>query len=136
MTPLATRALKLAMLNRLATAGGPLNAGVLQLVAAPFTPGPGLVPGDLTPATFTGYAEQAALVMGGAYVAADGTYRMGPPSVQFEATDGVTPNVIYGWAVLNTAKTGVEYAGLLDNPVSIQAAGDGIVIDPELILPG
>lgn len=134
MNPVATRTMRLAMLDRLVAVGGPLADAQLVLVKEPFTHGPALAPADLVLADFDGYAAEAALVYGSAYVAPDGTTRVAPPTVQFEATGATTPNTIHGWAVLNAGGTAVLYSALLDEPVAIEAADDGVIVLPEYVL--
>lgn len=134
--PVSTRAMRLAMLDGLIAVGAILAAAQLQLIQNAFTPGPDLVPGDLTEADFDGYAAEAALAYDSAYVASDGTYRIAPPSVNFQSTGNTTPNVLYGWAVLNTGGTVVEYSGLFDDPISIANADDGVTVLPEYVWGG
>jgi hypothetical protein len=133
MDAISTRALRLAQLDGLTGVGKPLAAAQLQLSKSAFTPGPTMIPADFDEADFVGYAAEAALAYGTAFVAGDGTYRIQPPSVNFQATADTTPNVLYGWVVLNTGGTAVLYAGLFDNPIPINLADDGVEVNPVLI---
>jgi len=107
----------------------------LHLAAAPFTPSLDLVLGSLTEATFTGGADKNA-----------GT---GAQTVLFDVSTGFemiqilepvggwtwlctvtpgAPETIYGWYLTDTADAVLLGSGLLPDPVTIEAAGQGLTI--------
>lgn len=134
--PILTRALQLEMLDVAVDEGGPLYQASLLLLKEQFTPGPTLTVAEVEAkeADFDGYAMEEDLVYGSSYQAPDGTIRVAPPSVQFEATGDTEPNMIHGWAVVNKAGTKVMYSKLYDAPISIEHADDGLLVIPELVI--
>jgi hypothetical protein len=131
--PVSTLALQLAALTALKATGAPLEEPTLILFVNQVTPTKETVIGDLVEATFNGYAEVEELVFGTPYQNVNGQAQMNAPSVDFVSTDGVIQETVFGWALVNAAKTALYYCELLTTPVPITAGGQGVNIDPEII---
>lgn len=113
--------------------GGPLDALTLRLFV-----NPGVIPtrnsaiADLTEASYAGYTAQAAVTWLGPYIGTDAMVHVAVAGHLFESTDGVTPNTVYGWYLTNAGGTVLTMLALLPVPVPLTAAGDGVVIAPDL----
>jgi hypothetical protein len=132
---LPMRALRLALGELLAanaaTLAPAVDANVIALVAAPFTPGENLVAADLTYATFTGSAPLEG---------ATGSQQAGVDPVtseqkitilapaggwRWECTVApVAPETIYGYALLNDDSTELLGVEVFANPIPIAAVSD------------
>lgn len=123
-------ALRKAMLAALAAMGGNLHAATLMLFSNTLSIGPRTVVANLTECTFDGYAAVAPIAFGTPYTDETDGVNMSAPSVQFTATGGTVSEVINGWALVKADKTELYYAALLDEPVSIDEAGDAAIIQP------
>lgn len=138
-----TRALWRAPADLLAADTASLAAATamhLHLAKASFVPGLDLILADLTEADFTG-ATAIALGTGAQpvfYDVATGNLSilLKPPVGGFVWTctaDPVSPQTIYGCYLTDTADAVLWGAFLLPQPVSIAAAGQGIIVqDPTL----
>jgi hypothetical protein len=110
-----------------------LDTGKIHLFANNMTPHIDSVIGDFTEATFTGYPA------GGVAVATwpapywlpdDGNVHTTAVH-QFQATDGVTPNIIYGYYV--TDKNGaLFYAAKLPVPFNMVDATSAIILEADV----
>lgn len=112
-----------------------VTANKLVLVASPFTPGPDLDISGLTLATFTGSTPVDAGT-GNQTVFVD--VQTGYRTVQIKepaggwtficTADPTVPETIYGWIFVDNAGTVLLGAALLDAPVTISVAGQGITV--------
>lgn len=127
--PVSTRALQLEVLTALKATGSPLHAPTLVL----FTASPPLNVdtklSDLTLATFTGYAAVTALAFGTPYIDVNGMSVIVAPSEDFISTADTPSETITGWALVDSGLTTLYYAEVLDTPVPITQAGDGLTVD-------
>lgn len=130
--PLSTYVLRIAALTLMAATPGPLYHPTLILFQNNLTPDANTPFSALTVATFSGYANVAALAFGTPYIDINGVVRIDAPSQDFIATDGVTPNTIYGWALVDAGLTEVYYTQLLDPPVPLTVASQGVSILPSI----
>lgn len=121
---------RLAILAELIATGMVLDACKLILFANNIVPGPTTVLADLVEATFTGYSAFGPIVWGTPFSDVDATALVVGGSHEFVATDGVTPNVIYGWALTDTGKTILRKAATFSAPVGISAGGQAVVVVP------
>ena len=110
-----------------------INANHVHLTMAPFTPNLDMVLGDFTEATFDGYAVKDIGV--GAqpifYSVQTGLLTIvleDPAGGYVWATTGVTnlPQTIYGAYLTDNADAVLLGAMQLDNPVTLQASGEGL----------
>lgn len=122
------------MLSAIVGAGGALNGSKVILFTAPNVITPDVALGDLTLATFTGYAPSAAVVWGTVFRDDEGLARAVGSLVQFTSTDGAVQETIVGWGLTNGAGSALLYAQLLDVPVPINRGDQAIVIVPEYAL--
>lgn len=133
-----TRALWRAPVDLLAADTATLAAATamhLHLAALPFSPTLDLTLGSLTEATFTG---SAALLLGTGtqpvfYDGADGllTIDLKEPAGGYHWTctvDPGSPETIYGVYLTDTANAVLWAAKLLDAPITISQAGQGIIV--------
>lgn len=109
----------------------------VHLVIASFVPALDLETiGDLTLATFTGSTAKSAGI-GTAqtfYDVANGlrSVQVLEPAGGWHWTctaDPASPETVYGWVLTDTAGTTIWGSALLDSPVTISAAGQGLDID-------
>lgn len=115
--------------------GGPLFGVTVMLFGNQANPNDRTVPADLTPATFSGYGPAEDQVFGTPYIAEDGSVRAQIPSVQFDQTAATVTGLVWGFAVLNTAGTKVILAHQYAQPVSMNEAGDAVIVSPEIVWP-
>lgn len=107
---------------------GPLLAAKLGLYQTLIDVGPSNVLADFTSAiaTFAGYAT-ATLTWGAASISDSGIVESLSASVTFRPTNGVTPNVIYGCWIMDSASAKLYFAGQFDGaPLPMQRALDVI----------
>lgn len=100
-------------------------------------PSPTTVIGDLTVATYTGYANQTAGSLGAPYKDALGNAIQEYDAVYFGATGSAIGNVVYGYYLVGG--TGVLAGKLLavvrfDEPVTMAAVGDVVLVQPRFAL--
>lgn len=134
-----TRTLEVTVRELLATddtmLADPLDAPLVTLIAAPFTPSSDTDLGDLTPATFNGSTPKSATA-GDQQAFYDPV--LGVDVVQLLEPAGgwtwecaVAPasqETIYGYAVTNQAGTTTYGSDVFDTPVAIIDAGDAVSI--------
>lgn len=127
------RQARLDQLDALTAADALLEAPKLVLLTGTIPPGETPAVGDLTIATFHGYAD-ASPTPGDAYIdVASGLLIKPFADHTFTATSGGTiDDVITGWALLNTGKTLVGAIYAYETPIPITEAGDGITVEPAL----
>lgn len=112
----------------------------VHLAAAPFVPGLDLDLGTLTEATFTGSAAKSAGT-GAQPVSFDVPTGFEIITVKEPAggwswvctVDPGAPETIYGWYITDTADAVLLGSGLLEGPVTVDAAGQGLSV-PRIIL--
>lgn len=120
-------------LDALSETGYPLEDASLVLAASPFTLSPDLLPAAIVPPTFTGYVQVDSLVFGSAYINPNGQAVRSAPDETFIRTGGVVNDVIYGFAIMNAARSALYYAELFDEPVSLNAVGLGLEVNPTVV---
>jgi hypothetical protein len=111
---------------------------LVQLVKAPFTPGPGLTMAGITLATFTGSAAKTLATTGWeeSLDPSTGEVRLdanGPANgFRWETTDTVGLNqTIYGVAVMSSTSTTLLGSSLLpDGPITLTGANQSIIVNP------
>lgn len=84
--------------------------------------------GDLTEANFSGYARKTAVTWSGGLLQPDGTYTMlsGIATFVASAMSAFTPNVIWGWALIDNANPPNLLMGeVFAQPIAIIAPNDG-----------
>lgn len=110
-----------------------VNANKVALIAAPFTPGPGLTLADLTLATFTGSAPLAGATgpqdVGRDPATGEQVITVIAPAGGWVFTCTVTPGSpqqIYGYALVDNGVANLLATALLPQPLTIAASGDFI----------
>lgn len=126
----STLAVQIAALEALKGTGLPLAAATLILFTNNVEPTRDTVMADLDEATFNGYAAEAGLAFGDAYLNSAGRVVIGAPSHTFISTNGLVAETVQGWALVNAGKTTLYYAERLSQPVPITAGDQGVNIDP------
>lgn len=117
-----------------ALAAGDYAAVVMKLYQNDVTPTPLTVVGDLTEATFSGYAAVTALDYGSPYMNLDGYAEMDLPSQQFDHSAGATANNVYGMWIEKTGG-GLLYAARFDSaPLPMIDATNAIVVLSRFVL--
>jgi hypothetical protein len=129
----SVNALQLAMLNAMAATGGSLHAAQVVLYKNNFDWTRAAVLGSLTLCDFDGYAAASPVAFNPAYLdPVDGKNKLSASSLFFYCTGSTTPNTVYGYAVLNTAGSAVEFGAAFDAPIEITAAGQAVEASPSL----
>lgn len=113
-------------------------AGALcALFKSTFTPSSGMTYADFAAAEadFAGYARSAALVFGTPYADSANRAVLAAASVQFTSTGATPNNTIGGYAVLDSAGTGLLWAEMFSlngapTPILIDAASKAITVVP------
>jgi len=132
-TGVSTYALRQAALDAITAVGEILDATEAVLYQNVMQPDVNTVIGDVTVATFSGYAPSAALVFGTAYIAADGYVHVTAPSVQFTQTAITLTNTVQGWGITNGAGTLWIAGNNLPAPVTMDAIGKAIIVVPDIV---
>lgn len=126
----------LQQLTNLATitdVGTDLNGGLLNLFQNNFNPGVGSALGDFTIADFTGYSTSAAIVWGTPFFSPDGVPTVAGDMKTFTAANPITtPNVVYGWYVVDSGATKVLAARRFDSPINISSPFQSVNVVPSI----
>lgn len=125
--------LRRAVLGLMIAAGGTYEVVTLKLIKQPFSPGPDTVAADLDAieADFGGYAAITPVVWGAVYDDPSGAAVTLGGLAQWDCTDSVTPQDIYGvyWVDGGGLLLGVE---ILDTPLPAREAFQSIPYLPRL----
>jgi hypothetical protein len=131
----AARALLHTLLANARAAGGALDPATVAVglyTAIVGTPNAERVLGDLTEATFTGYARQAMASWTDPFNKGNGQVAMNGAAHHFTPTDAVTPNTILGWFIASAVAGGTLLAiESLDSPVPLANADHTLSILPQ-----
>lgn len=120
----------LALLATLTGVGGLLNGCRVKLFQNNIVPTPLTKLADLTEADFSGYAESAALVWGTPYYQADGTPVVLAGAVSFiVANPATTPNVVYGYYVVNGAGDTLLFSERFGSSVNMATPSQGLSVE-------
>jgi hypothetical protein len=128
------------LLLDLTAAAAALDGCHVHLIAAPVVPGDATQLADLTEASFNGYAPSAAIVWNVPVNDPNGGMLVDAPGFQFLATDGLVPNLLYGyWIQQDRAGPPATHKlisiTLFPTPVAIGAANDGVFVVPTFHAP-
>jgi hypothetical protein len=106
--------------------------GLCQLVLYknPVSLGADTVLADLELCDFDGYTSAGLSGNGAVYNPLRMRWEVVMPSQSYICTGNTTPNVVYGWALLNDDSDTLRYAENFDSPIPINDAGDGLVVEP------
>lgn len=88
---------------------------------------------NLTEANFDGYAQIAITTWGSPLNLTNGGQIVGS-TCTFSATDGTVVNQITGYAIVDSGGTNLLAIHVLDTPITIQRAGDGLAVVPSVSL--
>lgn len=108
---------------------GPLSGSIMGLFVNNVTPTAQTTLAELTPATFAGYAP-VNLTWGSLLSEGNGAALLVSNLANFRATDGVTPNIVYGFYVIDktTPTPNLIGAELFSQPISVAALNEGVSI--------
>lgn len=123
----------LAVLAELIVTPNLLFAGKVHLYQNNINPSKITTLADFVEATFTGYLAVSWGTWGTPYVGIDGLAHTTAPSIQFQATDAVTPNTIYGAYLTNTAGTVLVASAAFVTPIPIPDATAAVIYEPDYI---
>lgn len=124
---------KLTALGELAAVGEVLAGVKIHLYQNNLVPIATTPLASFTEATFTGYVAQAAGTWGMPYIGADSLPHVTAPGLQWQPTDAVTPNIIYGWYATNTAGTVLLFAAAFPAPIPMMDTTHAVVMQPDFI---
>jgi hypothetical protein len=135
MQSVATQETQLGTLLLMTDTGGLLDAVKVHLYKNNLNPDPTTPLATFTAAQadYTGYAAVSVGVWGAPYIAIDGLAHVTAPSKQFQATDAVNPNTIYGAYATNTGGTVLIYFVVFDTPVSLINALQALIFTPDYV---
>lgn len=133
MQAVSVTATEFASLAGLTAVGGLFVAAKIHLYKNSVNPSKTSILADFEEATYTGYLAQAIGTFGAPYVAVDGKAHITAPGLQFQPTDAVDPNTIFGAFWTNTAGTILLAAVRFDEPVALNDATTGLVYKPDFI---
>lgn len=123
----------LAQLDDITTAmTGAWDGAKMILFVNDYEPATDMVIGDLTEATFTGYAASSAIVWADPFVDDDGNAVLVGGSKEFKGGGDDPPQTVYGYAVVDAAKANIFWAERLPNPVVMDSANKAVVILPKM----
>jgi len=123
------------LVSLIAAQGSPLtwDTLTLHLFQNDISPTPETVVGDFDEADFTGYAAEAGVDFGAAYLDEPNLEaKLTIPTVQFSATGGATPNTIYGGYITDAAGTYLYGSQRFAVPIQINSIGDAVFWGPTL----
>jgi len=104
-----------------------LDGGEMILFQNDYTPTPDTIIGDLTVATFTGYADVTLTTYSDPYLTADQRAAVLAPLAQFNAASPFTVgNAIYGFAIKDVDGALVLAGRFPDAPIAMAGLGDHI----------
>ncbi len=113
--------------------GALATGGKIGLFTNNFTPTPDTKLADLVEATFTGYAQVAIGTLSSPYIdPASNQEVIDGANATFIAAAGMTPTVIYGAFIVDTAGTALLGVEKFAAPVNLTEAGQGISYVPTL----
>jgi len=130
-----SQALQRTTLAAMVDTDGLLDGAKIKLFQNDLVPSPTTVIGDLTVASFAGYAAQDA-DWGTVYNMPDGGAGVVSPTDPFVATGVGLPQTIYGFYFTDTAGTALLGVRRLAEPQTVNVAGDAVQINAEYYLPG
>lgn len=110
---------------------GPLYNRSMMLIAANFAPSPSTSFANLTEATYSGYARQTGVAWGVPILQGDGSYQILSALQTFiaGAASNFVGNVIYGWALVDTATPpNVLMSEVFTTPIPFAQPNDGFGI--------
>ncbi len=109
----------------------PWSTGKVNLYKAAKIPNQNDVIGDYTLADYTG-SGPVAITWNAPYISLNGQLIVDAPSVQFQPTDGVAPNTIFGYVITDSAGAVLLAAGNFATPVPLTDATMALSIYPGL----
>lgn len=134
MEAVASKTVTIAALIALSDTGGAFDGAKVMLYKAPIAPTPDTVLADLVPADFDGYAVSTAITWSDPVHMSGLAYSVLGSVKVFIATGDTTPNLIYGFAIVDAAGTGLLYVQPFDAPLAVNEAGNYIQALPTLTL--
>lgn len=114
-----------------------INGGNIRLFQNDLDPTPSTVLGDLTEATYTGYAMIAVAAWNAGYTEpTTGRGTIVTPLAQFQPTGSAVTNLIYGWYYTDADGDLVCCGRLSGAPIAMAGVGDAIPLFVKLQLGG
>lgn len=112
---------------------GPFKGAYIGLATAGPDFTPAVLRADYTEATYTGHARQAIGAAGASFNGPDGLTKIVFPGLQFQPSDGVTPNVITHVLIFDALTVGNLLAvEKLATPYPLPDASSAMVYVPEI----
>jgi hypothetical protein len=124
--------IRLAVVTSLIGTGGPFHAPTVMVFINNVNLTYNTVLSDLTVATFTGYANVVGMTWDSPYIDTDGTSLVFGQAITIVATDGVSPNLCYGYALVDSGVTSLKGAARFVSPQNVAAAGQAVAFLPAL----
>jgi hypothetical protein len=109
---------------------GPLFEAVCRLYQNDFTPVGTMILADFTVATYDGYSSQVIDPWDSPILNVNGFAETVGPQLEFRPNGSTTPNVIYGYYVLNAAGNALLYAERFENPITLNGALTALYLTP------
>lgn len=124
--------IRLAVLTSLVGASGPFHLPTVMVFINNVNLTFNTQLSDLTVANFTGYANIVGMTWDSPYIDTDGTALVFGQSATIVATDGVTPNLCYGYALVDSGVTSLKAAARFASPQNVAGAGQAVSFLPAL----
>ena len=124
---------QLDLLDAAVAAAAEFNGCLVRLFKNNLALSPLTLLADLSVADFHGYADSAAVTWGTAFLDPAQQPTINGDLKSFVATTPFSnPNIIYGWALIDSGATKLLAARLLDAPVNITAIGQAVKVLPAI----
>lgn len=122
-----------ALLKAMGSESTQLGSASMGLLKAPFVPSPTLTLASLTEANYDGYARQAIGNPSIPFSGTDGNEYVEGLTVQFTASDTITPNTIYGiFLTFGNSTVNLWATDALTNPFNMNGPSSRLTITPRI----
>lgn len=130
--PVSTIGAQLSSLSDQVAAGATYHGVTVHLYTNPVTPAHNSILTDFTQATYGGYLPQGVDAWGLPFRDVDGVIRIAAEDLQFQPTDSVTPETIYGAYITSGSPPVLLSAERFDTPVPFNTPADGLLYTPRV----
>lgn len=119
------------LLGTMTAVDGQINGCKIKLFKSNIVPTPATPLSAFDEADFSGYAVSSAVVWGTPYYQSDGTaIVVGGAKTFTVANPATTPNVVYGYFVVNGAADTLLFSERFSSSVNMATPGQGLTVEP------
>lgn len=127
---------RLAILAHSLAVGGPFVAPTVMCYKNSIVLNAATALADLVPCDFDGYAPVVGMIWDAPYIDVDGSALVFGASITIVSTGSVTPNTVFGYALVNVGVTVLLAAYALVPPVGISAPSQAVSFVPAIRISG